>query len=173
MKISFRRLVFYFLYITIGANMPTSYAPYSFGLHRLRNYFARNSVKSCGSGLSLEKNVHLSPNVEIGENVYIDENVRIRAETKIGNDVLIASGVQCITLNHKFDDTERLIRIQGEAISPIEIGDDVWVGVNAIILPGVKIGSHSVISAGAVVTKDVPEWAIVGGVPAAVIKYRK
>ena len=55
----------------------------------------------------------------------------------------------------------------------VYIGDDVWIGTNAMILDGVTIGSHAVIAAGAVVTKDVPEYAIVGGVPAKIIKYRK
>ena len=54
----------------------------------------------------------------------------------------------------------------------INIGDDVWIGTRAIILDGVRIGSHAVIAAGAVVTKDVPEYAIMGGVPAKIIKYR-
>lgn len=56
---------------------------------------------------------------------------------------------------------------------PITIGDDVWIGTGAIVLDGVNIGAHSVIAAGAVVTKDVPEYAIVGGVPAKVLKFRK
>ena len=54
----------------------------------------------------------------------------------------------------------------------MHIGDDVWIGTNVIILPGVNIGSHCIIGAGAVVTKDVPDYAIVGGVPAKVIRYR-
>lgn len=55
----------------------------------------------------------------------------------------------------------------------ITIGDDVWIGSNAMLLDGVNVGSHSVIAAGAVVTRDVPEYAIMGGVPARVLKYRK
>ncbi len=55
----------------------------------------------------------------------------------------------------------------------VVIGDDVWIGGRVIILPGVHVGSHSIIGAGAVVTKDVPEWAIVAGNPAIVKKYRK
>lgn len=62
---------------------------------------------------------------------------------------------------------------QGMRTAPVTIGNDVWIGMRSIIMPGVNIGDGSVIGAGAVVTKDVPAYAIVGGVPAKVIKYRK
>lgn len=95
-----KRSLFYFLYVTIGRRLPPSYAPYSLGLYKLRMFFIRHAVVSCGSGLLVEPNVHLSPHIEIGHNVYIHENVRIRTRTTIGGDVLIASGVQMITVNH-------------------------------------------------------------------------
>jgi maltose O-acetyltransferase len=56
---------------------------------------------------------------------------------------------------------------------PIQVCDDVWIGMRAMIMPGVTIGAHAIVAGGSVVTKDVPEWAIVGGNPAKVIKYRK
>lgn len=168
-----KRLFFYFLYVVIGTKLPPSHAPYSLGLHNLRNFFVRHAIRSCGNGVVLEQNIHLSPHIEIGNNVFVDEDVKIRRETIIGNNVLIASGVQLVTVDHIFTDTEKPICFQGESISRIVIGDDVWIGTNAIILPGVNLGSHSIVAAGAVVTKNVPEWAIVGGVPARVLKYRK
>ena len=58
-------------------------------------------------------------------------------------------------------------------MAKVTIGNDVWIGMRSIIMPGVTIGNGAVIGAGAVVTKDVPDYAIVGGVPAKVIKYRK
>lgn len=61
---------------------------------------------------------------------------------------------------------------QGMRISEVVIGNDVWIGMRVIIMPGVKIGNGVVIGAGAVVTKDVPDFAIVGGVPAKIIRYR-
>ena len=58
-------------------------------------------------------------------------------------------------------------------VSEVVIGNDVWIGMRVIIMPGVKVGDGVVIGAGAVVTKDVPDFAIVGGVPAKIIRYRK
>ncbi len=78
-----------------------------------------------------------------------------------------------LTQHHKFDRLDIPMRQQGhKPYEPVIIGDDVWIGIRAIILPGVKIGKGAIIGAGAVVTKDVPEYAIVGGVPARVIKLR-
>ena len=73
-------------------------------------------------------------------------------------------------LESNFEDKEKRIDEQGITTKPIIIGDDVWIGANAVILPGVTIGKHCVVAAGAVVTKDVPDNTIVGGVPAKEIK---
>lgn len=76
--------------------------------------------------------------------------------------------------NHKFDDVTRPMRGQGfSEEEPVVIGDDVWIGGRVTILPGVHIGRHAIIGAGAVVTKNVPEFAVVAGNPAVVKKYRK
>lgn len=82
--------------------------------------------------------------------------------------------VRIITINHKTERTDIPMKGQG-VLSPqkVTICDDVWIGARVIILPGVTIGKGSIIGAGAVVTKDVPEYAVMGGVPARVIKFRK
>ena len=79
-------------------------------------------------------------------------------------------GITVTALNHNFEDTEKRIDEQGVSTTPVTIGDDVWIGANAVILPGVHIGRHCVVAAGAVVTKDVPDHSLVAGVPAKVIK---
>lgn len=81
--------------------------------------------------------------------------------------------VTILTHTHRIDRTDIPMGQQGSMVSEVVIGDDVWIGMRAIILPGVRIGSGAVIGAGAVVTKDVPDYAVVGGVPARVIRYRK
>ena len=74
---------------------------------------------------------------------------------------------------HKFDDCSIVMRKQGfQETKPVFIGNDVWIGGRVTILPGVHIGNHSIIGAGSVVTKDVPDNVIVGGAPAKVIKLR-
>ncbi|EES72684.1 MULTISPECIES: CatB-related O-acetyltransferase [Paenibacillus] len=70
------------------------------------------------------------------------------------------------------DDEDLVIRDEVSQNNSIEIGNDVWIGMGVIILPGVKIGNGAIVAAGAVVSKDVPDYAVVGGVPAKVIKYR-
>lgn len=90
----------------------------------------------------------------------------------IGSDVMMAPGVHIVTNGHVFDRTDIPMRAQGIFEKPVTIGDDVWLSANVIVLPGVTVGRGSVIAAGSIVTKDVPEYSIVGGVPARVIRSR-
>lgn len=108
--------------------------------------------------------------VIIGDDTRIGINNTIIGPVTIGNHVNLAQGITVTALNHNFKDTSRLIDEQGFSTKPIVIEDDVWIGANAVILPGVTIGKHVVVAAGAVVTKDVPDNTIVGGVPAKEIK---
>ncbi|MBN2181654.1 MAG: hypothetical protein JW715_07050 [Sedimentisphaerales bacterium] len=78
-----------------------------------------------------------------------------------------------LTVSHKYDRTDIPMRRQGHnPPEPVTIGDDVWIGTRAIIMPGISIGDGAIIGAAAVVTKDVPAYAVVCGNPAQVIKYR-
>lgn len=94
-------------------------------------------------------------------------------ECIIGKNVMMAPEVIILTLNHKYIDMNCPIIMQGSYASKVVIEDDVWIGIRAIILPGIKIGRGAVIGAGAVVTKDVPPYTVVGGVPAKIIKRRE
>lgn len=89
----------------------------------------------------------------------------------IGNHVNLAQGITVTALNHKFMDTGKYIDEQGVETHKIIIEDDVWIGANAVILPGVVIGRHAIVAAGAVVTKEVPPYSLVAGVPATVKKW--
>ena len=108
--------------------------------------------------------------VIIGDHTRIGIHCTVIGPVCIGNHVNLAQGITVTALNHNFDDTTKRIDEQGVSTKPVTIGDDVWIGANAVILPGVTIGRHCVVAAGAVVTKDVPDNTLVGGVPAKVLK---
>lgn len=108
--------------------------------------------------------------VLIGNHTRIGIHNTIIGPVTIGNHVNLAQGITVTALNHNFIDTTLRIDEQGISTNPVVIGDDVWIGANAVILPGVQIGRHVVIAAGAVVTKDVPDNCVVGGIPAKVLK---
>lgn len=91
---------------------------------------------------------------------------------EIGDYVLIGPNCQIITANHKHSAWDVPISLQWIEESPVKICDDVWLSANVVVLPGVTIGRGAIIGAGAVVTKDVPPFAIMGGVPAKLIRYR-
>ena len=108
--------------------------------------------------------------VMIGDHTRIGLHNTIIGPVLIGNHVNLAQGITVTALNHIFENSEKRIDEQGVSTSAVVIEDDIWIGANAVILPGVTIGQHSVVAAGAVVTKDVPPHSLVAGVPAKVIK---
>lgn len=113
--------------------------------------------------------------VRIGDNCRVNSNVIIgggHGKIHIGINVLIGANVMLRCSDHRFESISRPIRLQGHKSGEIRIEDDVWIGANSVILKNVRIGSGSIIAAGSVVTKDVPEFSIYGGCPAKLIKER-
>lgn len=108
--------------------------------------------------------------VVIGDNTRIGLHNTIIGPVTIGSHVNLAQGITVTALNHNFADSGLRIDEQGVSTAPVAIGDDVWIGANAVVLPGVSIGNHCVVAAGAVVTRSVPPHSLVAGVPAKVIK---
>ncbi len=140
---------------------------------KLRALTAKGFIKYCGKNVNIEKGAVISSKLSIGDNSGIGVNCNCGGELYIGNDVMMGPECVVISRNHKFEDTTTPIRLQGyEKEEPCYIGNDVWIGRRVMIMPGVRIGNGCVIAAGAVVTKDIPDFAIAGGVPAKVIKYR-
>lgn len=111
--------------------------------------------------------------VIIGDNTRIGLHSTVIGPVEIGSNVNLAQGIVVTALNHNFTDCTRRIDEQGISTAKVTIGNDVWIGANATVLPGVTIGNHSVVAAGAVVTKDVPPYSLVGGVPAKILKKLK
>lgn len=108
--------------------------------------------------------------VIIGDHTRIGLHNTIIGPVTIGNNVNLAQGITVTGLNHNFESSDKRIDEQGVSTMQVTIGDDIWIGANAAIMPGVTIGTHSVVAAGAVVTKDVPPHSLVAGVPAKIIK---
>lgn len=108
--------------------------------------------------------------VIIGDHTRVGLHNTVIGPVTIGNHVNLAQGITVTALNHNFTEKDMRIDEQGVSTTPVTIGDDIWIGANAVILPGVTIGDHSVVAAGAVVTKDVPPHTLVAGVPAKIIK---
>ncbi|WP_292473105.1 DapH/DapD/GlmU-related protein [Methanosphaera sp.] len=105
-------------------------------------------------------------NVKIGDNVFINSNclMMARGGITIEDNVMLAANVQLLSNNH--DEYNRQVLICKE----ITIKEGAWIGAGASIMPGVTIGKHAIVGAGAIVTKDVPDYAVVVGIPARVVK---
>jgi acetyltransferase-like isoleucine patch superfamily enzyme len=109
-------------------------------------------------------------NVIIGDNTLIGMSNVIIGPVSIGNNVIFAQNIVVSGLNHDYTDVNTPIFKQKILVSPIIVEDDCWIAANAVITAGVTIGKHSVVAAGAVVTKNIPPYSVAAGNPAKVIK---
>lgn len=129
-----------------------------------------------GNEIILDKDIYFNKpyNISIGDGTFIGQNVVLNAieEISFGENCAIAAGSYFMTWNHIINDRTIELRVTGKEAEPINVKDGAWVGYNSVILPGVTIGNGAVVAAGAVVTKDVPDWTVVGGVPATPIAIR-
>lgn len=135
-------------------------------------FVAEELFGSAGVGASVQQgfNCDNGKNIHVGDHLIINYGCTILdvAEVTMGDWVMIGPHVLISTVNHPLSPRGRRNRLGNAA--PVRIGDDVWVGGHATILPGVTIGDGAVVAAGAVVTKDVPPYTVVAGVPARVVK---
>ncbi len=141
------------------------------GVHIGNNVsIGRFSVIECTGILT-----HLGEGFWIGDDSNLGDYSFVGAAggVRIGRHVLIGQGVRFHSENHVFTRTDIPIKAQGVTNEGIVVEDDVWLGSGVIVLDGVTIGRGAVVAAGSVVTKDVPRFAIVGGAPARVIRFRK
>lgn len=144
--------------------------------------FKKAQLKKCGKKVYIGKNSNIYyKNVSLGNSVSIGQNSEFmctRAEIIIGDHVMFGPHVFLITGGHRIDLKNRYMDTIGndeklpENDKDIVIKGDNWIGANAVILKGVTVGEGAVIAAGAVVTKDVEPYSIVGGVPAKLIRMR-
>lgn len=167
------RKLLYLIYVLLFKNTPEDYRPYAMGFPWVRSFLVSHYLQSCGKKLRVKKGGEISLNASVGDYSEIGTRALIQSNVTMGSYVIMGPDVKIYSRNHNYDSLEIPIAQQGKKYFKTTIGDDVWIGANAIIMAGVHVGSHAIIAAGAVVTKDVPDYAIVGGVPAKVIKVRE
>lgn len=127
----------------------------------------------CGHNVDIGRRAHLSSKIRLGDNSGIGDYCYIQDPVEIGKNVMIAPNVALIAANHNYERVDVPMNQQGEHEKRIVIEDDVWIGYRAIVLEGVSVGRGAIIGAGAVVTKNVAPYTIVGGIPAREIAIRK
>jgi maltose O-acetyltransferase len=129
-----------------------------------------------GVGVNVEGPIHIgAPSLtRFGDDVCINPGFTVLGDGSltIGNHVHFGEETRIITSNHRFQDADCLPYDHQRVIKPVTIGDCAWIGDRVTIVPGVVIGEGAIVAAGSVVTKDVADLAIVGGAPAAVLRYR-
>jgi acetyltransferase-like isoleucine patch superfamily enzyme len=167
------RNFFLIIYYLIAKHLPSNYFPMGAFFNSLRIFILKNiisignkTVIQSGFRFGLKETLIIGSNCEINENVYIQSAV-------IGNFVLIAQNVSLLATTHNFRKKDVPIIQQGfTKNNPVIVEDDVWIGRNVIVLPGIRLGKGAIVGAGAVVTKDVSSYSIVGGIPAKIIGER-
>ena len=173
-KVSWRKkinkFIDYFIYHQIISKLV---GPFS---NKIRYNYCKHLFRYIG------KNVILNEYVKViaGQNIILDDGVGIpnhvildgRGGIYIGKDTLVGFESIILTCTHKSDRLDIPIKHQGFYSKPVIIGSDVWIGARSIILPGVKIGDHAIVGSYTVVSKDIPNYAVVAGNPCKIIKYR-
>lgn len=127
---------------------------------------------SIGSNSYIAAHAYVTGSIVFGDDCTVNVSTVVRGTVTMGDGVRIGAHTSILGFNHSMDPARPLFH-QPLTSKGITVGDDVWIGSNVVILDGVTIASHAVVAAGAVVTKDVPEWAVVGGNPARRIKDRR
>lgn len=171
-KISLPRKIAMLFFNMAFRFLPEYYQPYAKPFNWIKLGALRIALARCGTGVNVGFACSVSPRVEIGDYSSFGNRCVVQGGVRIGSHVMMGPDVKIYTRNHNMQEISIPMRLQGDSFFPVTIGDDVWMACNVVILPGVTIGSHAVIGAGAIVTKDVPEYAVVVGNPARVVKYR-
>ena len=167
-----KKRLLYLAYSITGAWLPIS--SHSHLSQKIRAFWARRIATNCGKNINIEKHAHFTPELSIGDNSGIGIRCEMNGPVFIGKNVMMGPEVIVYTHNHEFSRTDIPMNQQGKGkTDPVYIDDDVWIGRRAMILPGVHIGRGSIIGAGAVVSKSIPEFSVAVGVPAKVVKTRK
>jgi acetyltransferase-like isoleucine patch superfamily enzyme len=143
---------------------------------RYRRWLWKMQANHVGKNLNVGKYVVIrrTPDIWVGDNVSIGDHCFLdgRGGIAMHDNVAISPGVRIVSYDHRFE-KGKLVREQGLEYGAVCIGNDVWIGANAVILKGVRINDGAIIGAGSVVNRDVPADTVVAGVPAKKIRMRE
>ncbi len=170
-----RKLLCLAAYYGFARYLPASTSPMMRWARIIRRAICLHVFDKCGDNVNIERGAYFASGggIVIGSGSGLGVNCSVHGPLKIGENVMMGPDVTILTHTHNIERTDIPMGRQGSVVKEVSVGDDVWIGMRSIIMPGVRIGNGVVIGAGAVVTKDVPDFAIVGGVPAKIIRYRK
>lgn len=169
-----KKAIGYLIYVCIGSWLPHYQLHYSWPISmRIKRFSAKLMLEKCGKAVDIGRHISFSAKISLGDRSSIGDNAYFNGEVNIGNDVMMSPNCAFIASNHNYSRTDVPMNQQGGVAEPIIIEDDVWIGYGVIITAGVHVGRGAIVAAGAVVTKDVEEYTIVGGVPAKLISTRK
>lgn len=174
---SIKQLLCLVLYYTFATHLPDSY--YFFGgktANAIRVFLCKRIFLKCGKIRTINRKVNFGSgrNIEMGDDSGIGANTEIPSDTIIGKNVMLSRRCFVLHRNHEFGRTDIPIIQQGfKETKRLVIEDDCWVGLGCILTPGRHIKKGTIVAMGSVLTKDFPEYSIVGGNPAKFIKSRK
>lgn len=168
------RRLFLMIYYIVASKLPDYAFPGGLLFNAFRIWLLKRIIP-VGKHCRIQRQVYVGNgnNISIGNHCRINDHVKLD-NVKIGNYVMIARNTQVLGKMHKFDDLSTPMVLQKELTQQqTVIEDDVWIGLNVIIMPGLYIKKGSIVAAGAVLTKDTEPFGIYGGVPAKLIRFRK
>ena len=163
------------LYYGFAQYLPASYTLGGKVGKRIRYMLCKHIFKKCGKNVNVERraNFGAGTEIEIGDNSGLGVNCMIPNGTVIGNDVMMGENCFIIRHNHIHSHTDTPMNKQGfEPVKTVIIEDDVWIGRNVTIMPGLRIKKGTIIGTCCVLTKNFDEYSIVGGVPGKFLKSR-
>lgn len=173
---STKKIVCLLFYYGFAQYLPDSYSNY-LGKYSnaIRVFLCKRIFYKCGKIRTINRKVKFGSGrrLVIGDDSGIGANTQIPSDTIIGNNVILSRNCFILNRNHSFDRTDIPINNQGfkPALQTI-IDDDCWIGMNSLLTPGRHVKKGTIVAMGSVLTKDFPEYSIVGGNPAKLIKSR-
>jgi len=171
------RNIWLILYYGVAWKLPMQPMPGYKLFYAIRRFLVRKLLSECGTGVVVKDRCYFGngKNLHVGSYSQLGQNCRLQGQVVLGNHVMMGPDVVIMGITHDVSridipmNTPDLPTIE----KPVKVGNDVWLGTRVILMPGVEIGDHSIVGAGAVVTKSFPAYSIIAGVPAKIIGTRR